>query len=93
MLLNDVKDYLKRDDDETISKIIERGKRYLSRLTGTSLDFEQEDLPKQLLLDYCRYAANNALEFFNENFAEDLLFLSLQEGVKEMEENEDGEIL
>ncbi len=90
MLLNNVKDYLKRDDEVVISQIIERGKRYLSRLTGTSLDFEQEDLPKQLLLDYCRYAVNNALEFFAENFADDILFLSLQEGVKEMRESEDG---
>lgn len=90
MLLQEVKDYLKmQDDDIKLSMIIERGKRYLSRLTGTSLDFEELDLPKQLLLDYCRYAVNNALEFFGENFAEDILFLSLQEGVKEMRE-EDG---
>jgi len=86
MLLDEVKDYIKTDDEDiTVSALIERGKKYLCRLTGTTLDFDEDDLPKQLLLDYCRYTVNNALEFFQGNFATDILFLSLQEGIKVME--------
>jgi len=57
-MLEEIKAYLKIDgdeEDEDTVKLIERGKGYLSRLTGTSLDFEVEDLPKQLLFDWCRY--------------------------------------
>lgn len=86
MLLEEVKNYIKTDDDDVdVMLLIERGKGYLSRLTGSILDFELEDLPKQLLLDYCRYAINNSLEFFKQNFAEDILLLSLMEGVRVME--------
>ena len=86
MLLDEVKDYIKTDDEDiTVSALIERGKGYLSRMTGTSLNFDEDDLPKQLLLDYCRYTVNNALEFYQGNFATDILFLSLQEGIKVME--------
>jgi hypothetical protein len=86
MLLDEVKDYIKTDDEDAdVLALIERGKGYLSRKIGTVLDFEENDLPKQLLLDYCRYTVNNALEFFTENFAADILFLSLQEAIKLME--------
>lgn len=94
MVLEAVKNYLRitwDDEDADIALLIERGKKYLCRLTGTSLNFEEDDLPKQLLLDYCRYARNNALEFFQGNFASDLLSLSLQEAVKEMRDKDDQE--
>lgn len=93
-MLQEVKNYLRvtwDDEDADILQFMERGKKYLCRETGTSLTFEDDDLPKQLLLDYCRYARNNALEFYQENFAADLLFLSLQEGVREMRESDGQE--
>lgn len=93
-MLEEVKNYLRvtwDDEDSEIISLIERGKKYLSRQTGTSLNFGDDDLPKQLLLDYCRYARNNALEFYQQNFAADLLFLSLQEGVREMRESDGQE--
>lgn len=43
-------------------------------------------LAVSLLLDYCRYAYGNALEYFEENFAKELLRLQLQEGIKAMPE-------
>ncbi len=83
-MLQEIKDYLRIEDDADmgLTGIIERGKQYLSRLTGTELNFEEEDLPRQLLFDYCRYAINNALEYYETNFANDILMLQLQEGVK-----------
>ena len=84
-LLSETKEYLKitwEDEDNSLQGIISRGKNYLQELTGTELDFEMEGQPKSLLLDYCRYAYNNALEYFEENFHRELRRLILQEAVK-----------
>lgn len=80
-LLNDVKDYLNItwQDDRTNKKItsyINRGMARLQFIAGAPLDFEKEDLPRSLLLDYCRYANSQALEVFESNFQSELLELS-----------------
>ena len=88
-MLQAVKDYLKvtwNDEDSHIQGIIDRGQAYLNDLTGAELDFEADGPPKTLLLDYCRYVYNNASEYFEENFARELLRLQLQEGIKAMAE-------
>lgn len=85
-MLQEVKEYLKitwDDEDNYIQGIINRGKDYLNNLAGTELDFEGEGQPKSLLLDYCRYAYNSALEYFEENFSRPIRRLILQEAVKE----------
>lgn len=87
-MLQEVKDNLKitwEDENAILEKIIERGKVYLEDLTGTTLDFDKEGQPKSLLLDYCRYSYNNALEYFEENFQREILRLQLMEAVKENE--------
>jgi len=88
-VLQAVKDYLKvtwNDEDSHIQGIIDRGQAYLNDLTGAELDYETDGQPKALLLDYCRYVYNNASEYFEENFARELLRLQLQEGIKAMAE-------
>lgn len=84
-MLQEVKDYLKitwDDEDSSLQGIIDRGKNNLQELTGTELDFMIEGQAKSLLLDYCRYAYNNALEYFEENFHKEILRLQLMEAVK-----------
>lgn len=84
-LLKDVKNYLKitwEDEDDSLQGIINRGQANLRELTGTTLDFEQEGQAKSLLLDYCRYAYNNALEYYESNFHKEILRLQLTEAVK-----------
>ena len=81
-LLDDVKDYLNItwQDDKTDKKItgyISRGMKRLQDIAGASLDFEVEDQPRSLLLDYCRYANSQALEVFETNFQAELLELNL----------------
>lgn len=86
MLLEKVKEYLKidwDDEDSNLTGIIERGKSNLQELTGTTLDFENEGQPMALLLDYCRYAYNNALEYYEENFHKEIVRLQYTEAVKE----------
>lgn len=87
-LLEEVKDNLRitwKDEDERLEKIILRGKSFLEGLTGTKLNFEEEGEAKSLLLDYCRYNYNNALEYFEENFERSILRLQFMEAVKDNE--------
>lgn len=84
-LLEEVKNYLKitwDDEDDSIQGFIHRGQANLQDLTGTILDFEQEGQAKSLLLDYCRYGYNNALEYYESNFQKEILRLQLMEAVK-----------
>lgn len=85
-MLEELKSYLKitwSDEDSYLEGIIARGKEYLKDLTGTELDFETDGQPKSLLLNYCRYAYNNAIEYFEENFQREILRLQLKEAVKD----------
>ncbi|HBT17790.1 MAG TPA: hypothetical protein DEB05_12645 [Firmicutes bacterium] len=84
-MLQDLKDYLKitwDNEDTYLQNIIDRGKAELNDSAGTELDFETEEKPKTLLLDYCRYYYNNAIEYFRENFREEILELKMKEAVK-----------
>lgn len=87
-LLSAVKDYLHitwADDDAAITGYIQRGIARLNRIASTELDYTAEDLPRQLLFDYCRYANSQALEVFEENFRGELLDLHLKNRVTEYE--------
>ncbi len=89
--LSDVKRYLHIgwEDEETdmnIEGYIARGMSRLNDIAGKSLDFEVEGLPRQLLLDYCRYANSQALEMFATNFQDELLTLSMSGNIAEDEE-------
>lgn len=94
MLLNDVKNHLRitwDDEDSEIQQLISRSQNVLNGLIGVDLDFEVEGLPKSLLLDYCRYARNNALEFFEENFKKEILRLQLKEASRVYKESLESE--
>jgi len=83
MLLEEVKSYLHitwTDDvtDNNLTGFISRGKARLQKIAGAPLDFDVEDLPKTLLLDYCRYANSQALEMFEKNFASELMSLHIE---------------
>lgn len=83
-LLQDVKDYLHitwQDEktDKNLTGMIKRGMARLINIAGVpTLDFTVEDLPRQLLLDYCRYANSHALEMFENNFGSELLTLHIE---------------
>lgn len=95
-LLSEVKKYLNItwDDattDSLITGYIRRGIARLNRIAGAELDYTSENLPRQLLFDYVRYANSQALEVFEQNFESQLLDLHLKERVKEYEsQNADG---
>ena len=79
-LLEDVKNYLDityedPDGDMKLCGIIQRGEANLNKVAGKEQDYEKEGLPRALLFDYCRYARNNVLELFKENFQSELVVL------------------
>ena len=85
-MLEKVKSYLKiswDDEDAHIQEIIDRGQAYLNDLTGAQLDYAPVGHPQSLLLDYCRYVYNNASEYFEENYREQILRLQLNVGIAE----------
>ena len=82
-MFQEIKDYLKitwDDEDATIQSIIDRGQSNLNELTGAELDYFAEGQARSLFFDYCRYAYNNALEYFEENFQREILRLQLKTG-------------
>ena len=84
-MLVPVMDYLRVSspyEENNLRRIIERGQAYLNELTGVELDFTAEGLARALLFDYCRYAYNNASEYFEENYRRDLLRLQLAAAVE-----------
>ena len=90
-MLDKVKDYLKitwTDEDTAINDLIDRGKEKLEELAGAAPDFESEGLARSLLFDYCRYAYNNASEYFEENFQKEILRLQIMAGIAEGEDEE-----
>lgn len=89
-LLQDVKDYLDitwtdAATDKKLSGIIARGIKYIDKAAGATMDYTVEDKPKELLLDYCRYARSNALEMFQNNYLHELLSLQIDKEVEAYE--------
>lgn len=93
-MLQEVKDYLKitwDDEDDELTRLIAQGEADLTELAGAELDFQSEGLARSLLFDHVRYAYNNASEYFEENFAKQILRLQLMTGVAELEAEDETE--
>lgn len=72
-LLADVKNYLgitwsDEDTDKKVRGLIASGEVYLDTKRGAPADYEEDGLPRTLLLDYCRYMRDNALDVFESNY-------------------------
>ena len=80
-LLEDVKNHLNItwDDDATDSKIrglIAAATAYLDGKGGTVLDYDADGLPRMLMMEFVRYARDEALDVFENNYMS--LILSMQ---------------
>lgn len=89
-LLNDIKSYLHitwldENTEKNLTGYINRGSARLQDIAGVPLDFTVEDLPRQLLFDYVRYANSQALEMFEKNFISELTSLRIKSQVGAME--------
>lgn len=82
-LLADVKNWLDItwDDDATDSKVsglIASGMTYLDGKLGEAGDYTVDGLPRTLLLEYCRYGRDSALDVFENNYLS--MLLDMQNG-------------
>lgn len=89
-LLADVKNYLDitwtdTDIDSKLTGIITRGIKYIDRIAGVEQDYTEEDKPRELLFDYCRYTRSNALDQFKINYLHEILSLQMDKEVAEYE--------
>ena len=96
-LLDDIRNALSitwedADTDKQIKGIIARGIARLNDIAGIEVDYIQEDSGKELLINYCFYARNNALDQFFTNYLMEISAFQLREEVKQhIAENADGE--
>lgn len=74
--------------DEKLAGIISRGMAYLDDITATSLDYMAEDKPRELLMEYVRYARSNALDEFWGNYQPELLRLQIREELKQVDQEQ-----
>ena len=79
-LLADARNYLDitwtdEATDKKLSGILSRGMAFLDKAAGRELDYGSEDMPKALLLDYARYARENALNDFTEHYSTEIVSL------------------
>ncbi|TGB04694.1 phage gp6-like head-tail connector protein [Halobacillus salinus] len=87
-LMEELKQYLRitwPDQNSEVLGIVKRGKAYLNEIGGGELDYEQDETVRQLLFDYGRYVYNHSFELFEINFQNELVKLSIREGVKSIE--------
>lgn len=72
-LLDAVLNYLNitwKDDatDEKIKGIIASGMFYLNKKAGVAMDYTADGTARTLLFEYCRYARDEALDVFENNY-------------------------
>lgn len=72
-LLADVKNYLNItwDDeatDEKVRGLIASATVYLNSKGGGALDYENDGLPRTLMMEYVRYMRDEALDVFENNY-------------------------
>lgn len=82
-LLADVENYLNItwDDETTDNKIrgfIAAAMAYLNEKGGSVLDYDADGLPRTLMMEYVRYARDEALDVLENNYM--ALILSMQNG-------------
>jgi len=87
VLLEQLKERLKitwDDEDILLINMLERAEKSLNALMGVELNYNTPGPAQELLLERCRYDYNNALEYFEQNFAREILRLQLQVAAEEV---------
>lgn len=94
-LLADVRNHLQitwRDveTDRRITSLISMGRQYLNQRTGTILEYEEEGSARTLLFEYVRYARDNAMDVFENNYQHLIISLRAEAVINSEEGEADG---
>lgn len=79
------------DDEGTVKRLtmlINHGQAYLTGLCAGALDFDDDMEAHALLMSYVRYAYNDAIELFLDNFADDIFRMQQKVAIAKMREAE-----
>lgn len=79
------------EEDREIKRLAERSVYALNDLVGVELDLEKDLSARELVIDRCRYAYNNAVDEFEKNFQGELSRLILRVAIEERKKAEDGD--
>lgn len=76
-LLADLRDHLQitwedATTNRTLEQSIANAKTYFNELCAKEFTYEEVSIERELLLERCRYAWNNALDEFETNYAKNL---------------------
>lgn len=75
-----------KEEDDNLTRMLESSVRAIGRLTGSE-DYERSDV-REMVLERTRYAYNDQVEFFYENFKSDLLGMALDQMKEETEDDQ-----
>lgn len=94
-LLADVRNHLQitwRDveTDRRITSLISMGRQYLNQRAGTILEYEEEGSARTLLFEYVRYARDNAMDVFENNYQHLIISLRAEAVISSEEGEADG---
>lgn len=86
-LLNELKDCLQITWSDTttermLMKLLTRGQTYLNEICKTEFTFLEGSTERELLIERCRYAWNNALDEFDVNYKKELQRLIMSVAVE-----------
>lgn len=66
--------------DSQLTGIINMGMKFLDDKAGAALDYSANEMPKQLLMEYCKYSRNGILNEYMANMAPFLMDLRIKNG-------------
>lgn len=95
-LLADVKNYLNItwDDQATDDKIrglIASASMYIDNKAGSSQDYLSDGYPRTILMEYVRYARDEALDVFENNYAHLIIAMQTEKDVNTYVERTESE--
>ena len=78
MILEELKARLRITEDEEDSDLLKKGIAKINNIVGADINYEEDDEAREILLEYGRYAYNNAGEYFETNFSTELIRLQIK---------------
>lgn len=89
-LLESVKNYLNitwsdSATDDNVRGMIASASVYLDGKGGETLDYEEDGLPRTLLMEYVRYMRDSALDVFETNYTAQILAMQNERLIADVE--------